>query len=257
MIRTKKAGELEKMRRAGRLAARVLNAVGEAVAPGVSTEELDALADRITTEAGAASAPYGYRGFPKHLCTSVNDVVCHGIPTPTDVLKEGDIVNVDITVKLDGYHGDTSRTFPVGPVSREAELLVSRTEKAMYRGIAAVRPGRYLYEVGKAIEKYISKFGYSIVRAYSGHGIGKRFHEDPMVLHHYSRANRIRMRPGMTFTVEPMINAGSSWDVEVSPDDGWTARTADGSLSAQFEHTVAVTEDGVEILTLGPEGRNP
>ena len=253
MIRTKKPGEIQKMRRAGRLAARVLHEVGQAVAPGVSTEELDALADRITRDAGATSAPYGYRGFPKHLCTSINDVVCHGIPSPTEVLKEGDIVNVDVTVKLDGYHGDTSRTFFVGRVSREAELLVRRTDKAMHRGIAAVRPGKYLYEVGRAIEKYVSKFGYSIVRAYSGHGIGKRFHEDPMVLHHYSRANRIRMRPGMTFTIEPMINAGSSYDVEVSSSDGWTARTADGSLSAQFEHTVAVTEDGVEILTPRPE----
>lgn len=255
MIRTKKPAEIEKMRRAGRLAARVLSTVGEAVAPGVSTGDLDALADRVTREAGATSAPYGYRGFPKHLCTSVNDVVCHGIPSPQQVLREGDIVNADITVKLDGYHGDTSRTFMVGEVSREAELLVRRTESAMYRGIDAVRPGKYLYEVGKAIERYISKFGYSIVRAYSGHGIGRRFHEDPMVLHHYSRANRIRMRPGMTFTIEPMINAGSSYEVEVSSSDGWTARTADGSLSAQFEHTVAVTGDGVEILTLGTEGR--
>ena len=253
MIRTKKPSEIDAMRRAGRLAARVLEQVGSRVGPGVTTEELDLLADRITTEAGAVSAPYGYRGFPKHICTSVNHVVCHGIPSPEATLEDGDIVNLDVTVRLDGYHGDTSRTFAVGNVSREAGLLVSRTEKAMYRGIEAVRPGKFLYEVGRAIEKYISKFGYSIVRAYSGHGIGKRFHEDPMVLHHYSRANRIRMRPGMTFTIEPMINAGSSWEVKVSESDGWTATTADGSLSAQFEHTVLVTEDGVEILTKPPE----
>jgi methionyl aminopeptidase len=254
MIRTKRPAEIEKMRRAGALAAEVLDTVGRRIEPGVSTGELDALADRITREAGATSAPYGYRGFPRHICTSINDVVCHGIPSPDERLLEGDIVNVDVTVKLDGYHGDTSRTFLVGDVSREAELLVSRTEKAMYRGIDAVVPGKYLYEVGKAIERYISKFGYSIVRAYSGHGIGKRFHEDPMVLHHYSRANRIRMRPGMTFTIEPMINAGSTPDVNVSSVDGWTARSADGSLSAQFEHTVLVTEEGAEILTLGRKG---
>jgi len=249
MIRTKRPADIEKMRRAGALAAHVLETVGASVAPGVTTEELDVLADRVTRQAGATSAPYGYRGFPKHVCTSVNDVVCHGIPSADQRLEEGDIVNVDVTVKLDGYHGDTSRTFAVGEVSRKADLLVTRTEKAMYRGIDAVVAGKYLYEVGKAIESYISKFGYSIVRAYSGHGIGKRFHEDPMVLHHYSRANRIRMRPGMTFTIEPMINAGDTPDVTVSSVDGWTARTADGSLSAQFEHTILVTDDGAEILT--------
>lgn len=249
MIKIKSPEEIKKMRLAGKLGARVLQAAEEAIRPGISTEDLDVLVDRITREAGATSAPYGYHGFPKHICTSVNDVVCHGIPSAEVILRDGDIVNVDITVKLDGYHGDTSRTFLVGKVSSDASLLVNRTENAMYRGISAVKAGRYLSEVGKTIEKYISKFGYSIVRAYTGHGIGNQFHEEPVVFHHNSRANRIRMRQGMIFTVEPMINAGKSYKVNVSSTDGWTAKTADGSLSAQFEHTVLVTENGFEILT--------
>ncbi|MBD3369811.1 type I methionyl aminopeptidase [Candidatus Fermentibacteria bacterium] len=249
MIKLKTTEEIDRMRRAGRLAARLLQHVSEHVTEGTSTEEIDRICDRFTESHGAQSAPYGYRGFPKHVCTSVNDVVCHGIPSEKDVLSRGDIVNVDVTVRLDGYHGDTSRTFMIGEVDRDAELLVRRTEKAMYRGIDAVRPGKYLYEVGKAVERYLSKFGYGIVRAFSGHGIGRSFHEEPMVFHHYSRANKIRLRPGMTFTVEPMINMGGSHEVTVSSEDGWTVRTKDGSLSAQFEHTVLVTEEGVEILT--------
>jgi methionyl aminopeptidase len=249
MIKLKSSEEIAMMRRAGRLAARLLDYLSEHVVEGVRTEEIDRLADRFTREHGAESAPYGYRGFPKHVCTSINDVVCHGIPSERNVLGSGDIVNVDVTVKLEGYHGDTSRTFLIGDVDSDARLLVSRTEKAMYRGIDAVRPGKYLYEVGKAIEGYLSKFGYGIVRAFSGHGIGKAFHEEPMVFHHYSRANKIRLRPGMTFTVEPMINMGGSHEVTVDREDGWTVRTKDGSLSAQFEHTVLVTDDGVEILT--------
>jgi methionyl aminopeptidase len=190
-----------------------------------------------------------YHGFPKSICTSINNVVCHGIPSENDILKDGDIVNVDVTVILDGYHGDTSHTFLIGAVDEKIQKLVNRTEKALYRGIAAIKPGKYLFEIGKAIENYISKFDYSIVRAYSGHGIGKNFHEEPHVFHHNSPENRIRLQEGMIFTVEPMINMGKTYAVETSLTDGWTVTTADGSVSAQFEHTVLVTADGTEILT--------
>ncbi len=249
MISIKNQAEIEKMRKAGKLAAQVLNYIEPFVKEGVSTLYLDNLCAEFTQKHGATSAPLNYHGFPKSICTSVNDVVCHGIPAEKDILKNGDIVNVDVTVILDGYHGDTSRTFMIGDVDEKIENLVSRAENAMYRGIAAVKPGKYLYEVGKAIEKYISKFGYSIVRSYGGHGIGRGFHEDPHVLHYYSRENKIRLEEGMTFTVEPMINMGQSYAVETSPVDGWTVTTADGSLSAQFEHTILVTAEGAEILT--------
>ena len=164
-------------------------------------------------------------------------------------MKDGDILNIDVTVKLDGYYGDTSKTYLIGNVDEEAKYLVRRTENAMFRGIKAVKPGKSIYEVGKAIEKYISKFGYSIVRDFVGHGIGKSFHEDPQVLHYYSLRNKIRLQEGMIFTIEPMINMGKSYKVKVSSEDGWTVTTEDGSLSAQFEHTVLVTSKGSEILT--------
>ncbi|MDX2495002.1 MAG: type I methionyl aminopeptidase, partial [Desulfuromusa sp.] len=207
------------------------------------------LCEEFTQKHGAISAPLNYHGFPKSICTSINNVVCHGIPSEKDILKHGDIVNVDITVILDGYHGDTSRTIMVGQVDEAIKNLVNRTEKAMYRGIAAVKAGKYLYEVGKSIEKYISKFGYSIVQTYGGHGIGKKFHEDPHVLHHFSQDNKIRLKEGMIFTVEPMINMGNTAEVETSASDGWTVTTTDGSLSAQFEHTILVTSGEAEILT--------
>ena len=249
MIVIKKPEEIEKMRKAGRLAAQVLTYIEPFVREGVSTLYLNDLCAEFTQKNGAISAPLDYHGFPKSICTSINNVVCHGIPAEKDILKNGDIVNVDVTVILDGYHGDTSRTFMIGDVSEEIEKLVSRTESAMHRGIAAVKPGKYLYEVGKAIEKYIDKFGYSIVRTYGGHGIGKSFHEDPHVLHYFSRENKIRLQEGMIFTVEPMINMGKNYAVETSSTDGWTVTTADGSISAQFEHTILVTSEGAEILT--------
>lgn len=249
MVVIKTPEEIEKMRRAGNLAAQLLVYIGPFVKEGVSTQYLNDLCEEFTQKHGAISAPLNYHGFPKSICTSINNVVCHGIPSASDMLKDGDIVNVDVTVILDGYHGDTSHTFLVGDVDEKIQKLVHRTEKAMYRGIAAVKPGKYLSEIGKAIDKYISKFGYSIVRAYGGHGIGKKFHEDPHVLHHYSPENRIRLQEGMIFTVEPMINMGKSYDVETSSTDGWTVTTTDGSISAQFEHTVLVTAGGAEILT--------
>jgi methionyl aminopeptidase len=249
MIVIKTREEIEKMRKAGALAGQVLQHIEPYVKAGVSTLELDDRCAQFTRDHGAISAPLNYHGFPKSICTSINNVVCHGIPAAKDILQNGDIVNVDVTVILNGYHGDTSRTFMVGQVDEKIANLVNRTEKAMYRGIAAVKSGKYLYEVGRAIEKYIGKFGYSIVQTYGGHGIGKDFHEEPHVLHHFSHHNKIRLKEGMIFTVEPMINMGSNNQVETSTTDGWTVTTADGSISAQFEHTILVTSGEAEILT--------
>ncbi|MDX2482022.1 MAG: type I methionyl aminopeptidase [Desulfuromusa sp.] len=249
MIVIKTQEEIVKMRKAGNLAAQLLNYIEPFAQEGVSTQHLNDLCEEFTQKHGAISAPLNYHGFPKSICTSINDVVCHGIPTETDILKNGDIVNVDVTVILDGFHGDTSRTFMIGDVDEKIKNLVQRAENAMYRGIAAVESGKYLYEVGKAVEKYIDKFDYSIVHTYGGHGIGKSFHEDPHVLHHFSKDNKIRLRKGMIFTVEPMINMGKTSAVETSSEDGWTVTTADGSVSAQFEHTILVTSEGAEILT--------
>ena len=249
MINIKTPDEIEKMRLAGALAAQVLNYIEPFVVAGVSTQHLNDLCATFTQAHGAISAPLNYHGFPKSICTSINSVVCHGIPSAKDILVDGDIVNVDITVILNGYHGDTSRTFMVGDVAEQVKNLVLRTEKAMYRGIDAVKAGKYLYEVGRAIEKYLSKFGYSTVRAYGGHGIGAKFHEDPFVLHHYSQDNRVRLQEGMIFTIEPMVCIGSNYEVITSATDGWTVTTADGSINAQFEHTILVTAGAAEILT--------
>lgn len=249
MIKIKTKAEIDKMREAGALAAQVLIYIAPFVVAGVSTQYLNDLCEEYTQQHGAISAPLNYHGFPKSICTSINNVVCHGIPAETDILKDGDIVNVDITVILNGYHGDTSRTFMIGEVDEEVKKLVERTEKALHRGIAAVKAGKYLYEVGRAIEKYVSKFGYSTVRVYGGHGIGKKFHEEPFVLHHYSLDNKIRLQEGMIFTIEPMVCIGSNYDVDTSTTDGWTVTTVDGSINAQFEHTILVTATGAEILT--------
>ena len=235
------------MRKAGKLGAQLLDYLTPFVQPGVSTQEINDLAEKWTRDHGAVSAPLGYNGFPKSLCTSINDVVCHGIPSPDVFLREGDIVNVDVTVKLNGYHGDTSRTFIVGTVPEEVALLVSRTKTAMERGIAAVKPGGYFGDIGKAIENYVEKFEYGIITDFGGHGIGKIFHEEPFIAHYDTGARGPMIKPGMIFTVEPMITLGGD-DCFIEAD-GWTARTEDGSLTAQFEHTILVTEKGVEILT--------
>jgi len=236
------------MRDAGKLAARVLDYIAPFVNEGETTERINALCHEFIIKKGAIPAPLNYHGYPKSVCTSVNEVVCHGIPSTAQVLKSGDILNIDITVNLGGYFGDTSKMFMIGSVSDNARLLVERTENALNRGVEAVKPNSYLYEVGRAIEKYITKFGYSIVREYGGHGIGNEFHEDPHVYHFYTTLNKIRLKPGMCFTVEPMINEGG-YEVITSKADGWTVTTKDKSLSAQFEHTVLVTEQGYEILT--------
>ncbi|MEW5853484.1 MAG: type I methionyl aminopeptidase [Myxococcota bacterium] len=239
--------ELKKMRAAGRLAAQLMRYIEPHVKPGVSTEELDRLCHEWTVARGAISAPFGYHGFPKHICTSINNVVCHGIPSKRQLLKEGDIINIDVTPILDGYHGDTSETFYVGKVSEKAKDLVETTRECLRRAIAEVKPGARIGDLGAAIQEYAEGRGYSVVRDFVGHGIGRAFHTEPQVPHFGKRGRGLRLRAGMVFTIEPMINAGD-YRVEIL-DDGWTAVTKDGSLSAQFEHTIAVTDTGVEILT--------
>lgn len=243
--------EIEKMRQAGRLAAELLAYLEPFVKPGVSTLELNDKAEHWTREHGAISAPLGYHGFPKSICTSVNEVVCHGIPNAKQILKDGDIINIDVTPILDGFHGDTSRTFFVGQSSPLAEKLVAVTEECMMRGIAEVKPGARIGDIGAAIQEYAEANHFSVVRDFVGHGVSRVFHTAPQVPHYGTRGKGKKLRAGMVFTIEPMINEGT-WEVEVL-DDNWTAVTKDRKLSAQFEHTIAVTKDGVEILTLHPE----
>lgn len=242
------AREIAKMRRAGSLAAELLDYLAPMVQPGVSTQELNDEAERWTQAHGAKSAPLGYNGFPKSICTSVNEVICHGIPSPRHILKEGDIINIDVTPIVDGYHGDTSKTFLVGTPSPLAQKLVEVTEECLRRGIAAVKPGGKIGDIGAAIQEYAEAHGFSVVRDFVGHGVNTIFHTAPQVPHYGTRGKGKRLRKGMVFTIEPMINEGT-WEAVVL-DDGWTAVTKDGKLSAQFEHTIAVTDDGVEILTL-------
>jgi len=245
--------EQGKMRVAGRLAADVLDMIGEFVRPGVATEELDRIChEYIVNELEAVPAPLNYRGFPKSICTSVNHVVCHGIPGQR-TLKAGDIVNIDVTVIKDGFHGDTSRMFHVGQPSIIAERLSRVCFESMWLGIEAVRPGAQLGDIGHAIQTYVEKHRFSVVREYCGHGIGRVFHEDPQVLHYGKPSTGLELVPGMTITVEPMVNAGRR-DVRLL-GDGWTVVTKDHSLSAQWEHTVLVTATGREVLTLGAADR--
>lgn len=240
--------EIEKMRVAGRLAAQVLEMIEEHVKPGITTDELNTIChDYIVNEQQAIPAPLNYRGFPKSICTSVNHQVCHGIPGDRK-LKTGDAVNIDITVIKDGFHGDTSKMFLVGKPSILAERLARVTRECMYIGINMVKPGVQLGDIGAAIQKYAEKNRFSIVREYCGHGIGREFHEDPQVLHYGKPGTGIMLLPGMTFTIEPMVNAGKR-HVKLLSDE-WTVVTKDHSLSAQWEHTILVTESGHEILTL-------
>ena len=243
----KDADTIARMRVACRLAAQALELVGRHVVPGVSTDELDLVGHEFLVENGAYPSTLGYRGFPKSLCSSVNEVICHGIPDST-VLAEGDIVNIDITAFIGGVHGDTNATFLVGDVAPDVRLLVDRTHAATMRGIKAVAPGRPINVVGRVIESYARRFGYGVVREFTGHGIGTTFHSGLIVPHYDDPRASTLIEPGMTFTVEPMITLGSaSWRMW---DDGWTVVTADGSWTAQFEHTLLVTDDGAEILTL-------
>ncbi|MGE4352172.1 MAG: type I methionyl aminopeptidase [Bdellovibrionales bacterium] len=244
--------DYEGMRKAGRLAAEVLDYITPFVKPGVSTEELDKLCADFTRDHGAVSAPLNYRGYPKSTCISLNHVVCHGIPSERK-LEEGDIANIDITVILDGWYGDTSRMFMVGDkIPVKARRLVEVTYESMMRGIAVVRNGATLGDVGHAIQSYVEPLGFSVVRDFCGHGLGREFHCAPSVLHYGQKGKGDVLRTGMFLTIEPMINTGK-FGVKVLAD-GWTAVTKDRSLSAQFEHSLAVTDDGYEIFTKSPKG---
>jgi methionyl aminopeptidase len=243
--------EIDKMRVAGRLAAEVLEMITPHVQAGITTDELDRLChDYIVNVQKAVPAPLNYHGFPKSICTSVNHQVCHGIPGDKK-LKKGDIVNIDITVIKDGYHGDTSQMFCIGEPSVLAKRLCDITYEAMWRGIDVVRPGAHFGDIGEAIQKFVEAHHYSVVREYCGHGIGRGFHEEPQVLHYGKRGTGAEMLPGMTFTIEPMVNAGRKEVKQLG--DGWTVVTRDRKLSAQWEHTILVTEEGHEVLTLRTE----
>ncbi|MFC5338294.1 type I methionyl aminopeptidase [Leucobacter denitrificans] len=240
--------EIRKIREAGRIASRALDAVGAAVAHGVTTAELDRIGHEFVVGSGAYPSTLGYRGYRASTCTSVNEVICHGIPDDT-VLREGDIVNVDITAYLDGYHGDTNRTFRVGTVGEEVDLLIERTHEAMMRGIKAAKPGREVNVIGRVIETYAKRFGYGVVRDFTGHGVGSAFHSG-LIIPHYDSAPRFNdvIVPGMVFTVEPMLTLGThEWEMW---DDNWTVVTKDKSITAQFEHTIVVRENGFELLTI-------
>jgi len=243
----KDADTVARMRVAGRLAAEAMAEVARHIEPGVTTDELDRVGHDFLVQRGAYPSTLGYKGFPKSLCTSVNEVICHGIPDSTE-LRDGDIVNIDITAFVDGVHGDTDATYLVGDVAEEDRLLVERTREALRRAINAVRPGRPLSVVGRVIESYARRFSYGVVRDFTGHGIGSAFHSGLVVPHYDDPRYSTLMEPGMTFTIEPMLNLGThEWEMW---DDGWTVVTADGRRSAQFEHTILVTDSGAEILTL-------
>jgi len=251
-INIKSQEEIEKMRIAGQLAADVLEMIEPHVKAGITTDELNTICAEYTeTVQGAISAPLNYHGFPKSICTSVNNVICHGIPNDT-VLKDGDILNIDITVIKNGFHGDTSKMFYIGDVTPEENRLCRITQEALYIGIKKVKPGVAFGEIGTAIQKFIKKSGrYSIVKEYCGHGIGEVFHEEPQIVH-YKNNDKDKMQEGMCFTIEPMINLGRANTV-LDKEDNWTVYTIDGKKSAQFEHTLVVTKTGCEILTLRKE----
>jgi len=253
-ITIKSAAEIEKMRMAGKLAADVLDMIGPYVKADITTIELDRIChDYITKIQHAIPAPLNYRGFPKSICTSINDVVCHGIPS-REKLKNGDIINIDITIIKDGYFADTSKMFTIGEVSAMAKKLMKVAQECLYLGIKAVKPGAYLGDIGYAIQTHAEKNKFSVVREYCGHGIGTVFHEPPQVLHYGEAGTGVILEPGMIFTIEPMINEGVYNTILL--DDGWTAITEDHKLSAQWEHTILVTEDGHEVLTKREEEEN-
>ena len=249
----KTSEEIELMREACRVTSTILDEVEDMIHPGVSTEQINTFVHRRTIELGALPAPLNYKGFPKSVCVSPNEVICHGVPSPFTILNRGDIVNVDVTSFKQGFHGDSSRMYFVGgedACSDKARELVEVAKKALYIGIDVVKPGKRIGDIGAAIQEFINATGkrYGIVKEYTGHGLGRNFHEAPQVVHAAKRGTGAVMKPGMTFTIEPMINAGTA-KTSLSKVDGWTVRTADGSLSAQWEHTVVVTDKGCEILT--------
>ncbi len=246
-VELKSQKEIEAIRVSSQMAAETLLLVGEKLRPGMTTVEIDKIVHEDTIRRGAYPSPLNYKGFPKSVCTSVNEIVCHGIPSP-QVLKNGDIVNVDVTTFYKGFHGDTSATFFIGTPTAEARHVVETCRKALDLGIAEVKDGARLGDIGAAIQEFVESEGCSVVRDFVGHGIGRRFHEPPQVKHYGKRGTGDRIRAGMVFTIEPMVNAGR-FEVEIDPKDKWTVRTADGSLSAQFEHTIVVTKTGCEVLT--------
>ena len=245
--------QIEKMRIAGRLAAEVLDMIEPFIKAGISTEELDRIChEYMVNTQQVIPAPLDYHGFPKSICTSVNEVVCHGIPSDKKLLKNGDIVNIDITVIKDGFHGDTSKMFHVGEPQTHTARLVETTQQCLYKAIEIIRPGTTLGDIGQIIQQHAESNYYSVVREYCGHGIGEVFHEDPQVLHYGKAGTGLVLEEGMTFTVEPMLNAGKR-HVKLNTRDGWTVTTKDGRPSAQWEHTLAVTKEGVEVLTARPD----
>lgn len=247
-VQIKNERALASMRAAGRLASECLAWILAQVQPGMTTQEIDDLQNQFAEKHGVVPAPKGYKGFPKSICTSINDVICHGIPSRKVVLREGDIIGIDVTLVVEDYHGDNAATVPVGEVSPEAARLMRTTLEAQRRGIEAVKAGARLGDIGAAIQAVVEPAGFSVVRDFVGHGIGRGFHEEPQVPHWGVAGRGVRLLPGMTLTVEPMVNAGVP-EVEIQ-DDGWTALTADRQLSAQYEHTLEVTEDGVRVLTV-------
>jgi methionyl aminopeptidase len=252
MVDIKSKADIEKMRIAGKLASEVLEMIGQHVKPGASTEELDQICHEYIVKAqNAIPAPLNYKGFPKSICTSVNHQVCHGIPSDDKILKESDIVNIDVTVIKEGFHGDTSKMYHVGKPSILAERLCKVTQECMYQAINIVRPGLQIGDIGAVIQKHAYDNNFSVVKDYCGHGIGKNFHESPQILHYGIKNTGMRLEEGMTFTIEPMINSGKYKTKLLN--DGWTVVTQDHSLSAQWEHTILVTSNGYEILTLRNE----
>ena len=250
MIIIKTLEQINGIRRSSQLAAATLNYLIPFVKPGVSTDRLNTLAHRYILDHHAIPAPLNYGGFPKSICTSVNNVVCHGIPSSQQILVAGDIINLDVTTILDGYYGDTSATFAVDKISPLAQKLIQVTQDSLYLAIKSLKPGKLLNDcVGKIIQPFVEKHHFSVVRELGGHGVGLKFHEDPFVYHFDNPKEKIMLQPGMIFTIEPMVNASPNYQVTLDKDDAWTLRTFDGSLSAQFEHTVLITKTGHEILT--------
>lgn len=251
MINIKSAREIELMREVGILAARTLTYLGNNLEIGMSTEDINTLCHDYTIKHDAIPATLNYHGFPKSLCTSLNNVICHGIPSKNDILKDGDILNLDVTSILNGFHGDTNKTFLIGDVDPKIKHLVDITYECTMAGIEACGPGKFLGDIGAAIQEIAEGNGYSVVRDYCGHGIGREFHEEPQVVHYGKKGTGIELKPGMIFTVEPMINMGKHYTKLLK--DGWTVITKDKKLSAQFEHTILITESGHEILTIDPD----
>lgn len=249
MITIKNANQIRWIKKSSQLAALALKYAGILVKPDVSTGYINQQVHQFIVDHGAVPAPLNYQAFPKSICTSINDVVCHGIPSFKTKLKDGDIINIDITTILDGFYGDVSATFPVGKINHQAQLLLNRVKKSLDLAINTLRPGIPLNRIGQTIESFVKPFGYSPVRQLGGHGVGLEFHEDPFVYHFDTGSNDLILKPGMVFTIEPMINASPRWQVNLDKKDDWTVTTTDGALSAQFEHTVLITPTGHQILT--------